>query len=129
MKSFILPSISILALSASAVYAGGGFSRLASLESSYPMVRHRISVKPNWFMTYSSRKYGTLRSTIGSKPTKPMPENPSYEEMPRKVRFLDDQHERYVPKTGSVKETSKDSLPNVEKKNSSTTIITPQKKK
>lgn len=126
MKNFILPSIGILALSASAVYAGGGFSRLA-VESSYPMVRHRISVKPNWFMTYSSRKYGT--STIGSKPTKPMPEKPSYEEMPTKVRFLDEQHERYVLRTGSVKETSKDSLPNVEKKNSSTTIITPQKKK
>jgi hypothetical protein len=127
MKNFILPSIGILALSASAVYAGGGFSRFAAFESSYPMVRHRISVKPNWFMTYSSRKYGT--STIGSKPTKPMPEKPSYEEMPTKVRFLDEQHERYVLRTGSVKETSKDSLPNVEKKNSSTTIITPQKKK
>lgn len=128
MKNFILLSIGILALSASAVYAGGGFSRLA-IESSYPMVRRGISVKPNWFMTYSSRKYGTLRATIGSKPTKPMPEKPFYEEMPKKVRFLDEQHERYVPKTGAVKEASKDSLPNVEKKNSSTTIITPQKKK
>jgi hypothetical protein len=129
MKSFILPSIGILALSASAVYAGGGFSRFAFIESSYPMVRHRISVQPNWFMKNSSRKYGTLRSTVGSKPTKPMPEKTSYEEMPTKVRFLDEQHERYVLRTGSVKETSKDSLPNVEKKNSSTTIITPQKKK
>lgn len=128
MKNFILPSIGILALSASAAYAGGGFSRLA-IESSYPMVRHRISVQPNWFMKNSFRKYGTLRSTVGSKPTKPMPEKPSYEEMPTKVRFLDEQHERYVPRTGSIKETSKDSLPNVEKKNSSTTIITPQKKK
>lgn len=129
MKSFILSSIGILTLSTSAVYAGGGFSRFASLESSYPIVRHTISVKPNWFMTHSFRKYGTLRSTVGSKPTKPMPEKPSYEEMPTKVRFLDEQHERYVPRTGSIKETSKDSLPNVEKKNSSTTIITPQKKK
>lgn len=128
MKNLILPSICILALSTSAVYAGGGFSRLA-IESSYPMVRHRISVKPNFFMTHTSRRYGTLRHTIGSKPTRPMPENPSYEKMPVKIRFLDEQHERYVPKTGTVKETSKDSLPNVEKKNSSTTIITPQKKK
>jgi hypothetical protein len=128
MKNFILPSIGILALSASAAYAGGGFSRLA-IESSYPMVRHRISVQPNWFMKNSFRKYGTLRSTVGSKPTKSMPEKPSYEEMPTKVRFLDEQHERYVPRTGSIKEASKDSLPNVEKKNSSTTIITPQKKK
>ncbi|EKE09689.1 MAG: hypothetical protein ACD_16C00121G0011 [uncultured bacterium] len=128
MKNFVLPSIGILAFSISAVYAGGGFSRLA-IENSYPMVRHRISVKPNWFMIYSSRKYGTLRPTIGSKPTKPMPEKPFYEEMPKKVRFLDEQHERYVPGTGSVKETSKDSLPNVEKKDPNTTIITPQKKR
>lgn len=141
MKSFILSSISILAISTSAVYAGRGFSKLF-IESSYPVVRSSISVKPNWlttysyrkytqpnwFMTYSSRKYGTLRSTIGSKPTRPMPENPSYEEMPKKVRFLDEQHEWYVPNIGTIKETSKDSLPNVEKKNSSTTIITPQKK-
>jgi hypothetical protein len=129
MKNLILPSIGILVLSTSAAYAGGGFSRFAAFESSYPMVRHGISVKPNWFMTHSFRRYGTLRSTIGSKPTKPMPEKPFYEEMPKKVRFLDEQHERYVPKTSTIKETSKDSLPNVEKKDSSTTIITPQKKK
>lgn len=128
MKTLILPSICILALSASTVYAGGGFSRLA-IEDSYNMVRNRISLKPDSFMKYSSRKYGTSKFTIGSKPTRPMPENPSYEEMPKQIRFLDEQHERYVPKTSVIKETSKDSLPNVEKKNSSTTIFTPQKKK
>ena len=129
MKIFILSSISILALSASTVYAGGGFSRLFSVEGSYPIVRNRIPAQSTWLMPHTSRKYGTLRSTFGSTPSKPMPEEPSYEEMPRKVRFLDNQHERYVLKTGSVKETSKDSLPTVEKKNSNTTIFTPQKKK
>ena len=92
MKKLILPLVSsIIALSNSAGHAGGGFSRLAAFEGAYPIIRNRISVKPNWQMTELSKKYGTLKSTVGSKPTKPMPEKPSYEEMPKKVRFLDDQ--------------------------------------
>lgn len=100
MKKLILPSVCILALSTSVVYAGGGVSRLA-FERSSPIVKRGIPIKPNLFITHPSRKNGTLKHTQGSKPTRPMPEKSSYEKMPVKVRFLDERHERFVPNTSS----------------------------
>jgi len=84
----------------------------------HPMLRHIILAKPKHF-----KKYGiVIRSTKGSKPTKPMTE-PSYQYLiPEKIIFIDDSDERFIiikdtPKDSIIiKDISKDSIPNIDKK-------------
>jgi hypothetical protein len=73
----------------------------------HPMLRHIILVKPKHF-----KKYGiAIRSTKGSKPTKPI--EPLYQYLiPEKIKFIDDSGERFI----IIKDISKDSIPNIDKK-------------
>jgi len=125
MKFFI--SASLLALSISvAAHAGPGASRMARVDEFFNLSRTVLMHKRLIHTPGTKKAFSTQKATKAFKPKDQSPQF-SYVHLPKKVEFLDVEHEIFIP-ISPKKQFSKVSPPPIKKESDHTVDVDLKKK-
>jgi|GEM_PF-3473862 len=126
MKLFISASLLVLSVSAVA-HAGPGASRVAMYANELPYFSRTILMQKRFIQTQATkRSFTTQKATKSYKPDNQSPKF-SYIQLPKKVEFLDSEHEIFIP-ISPKKQFSKVSPPHIKKESDHTVDVDLKKK-